>query len=152
MKGVRNDVEADYNDDYVKFIVSNVSNIWTFTDIIVNPDGSTINQVANTNGGNIGLGNIKTPAEQLHLEGDILADGMHVEGLCDSSGNDCMPPETIGGNVPNMQCPTGQVVTTIEKNQVTCANPFPPSAFTPCPTGLFLTGISSVSGPICTAP
>ncbi len=159
MVGVRNNVQADYNDDYVKFIVSNVSSIWTYTDVIFNDNGTPgdptddfqINQVANTNGGNIGLG-VDEPKEQLHLQGDIQADEMHVEGLCDSSGADCMPPEVIAGEVADMKCPAGQVVTTIEQNKVTCINPFPASAFTPCPPGEFMTGISNVSGPICTTP
>ena len=159
LKGVRNETNANYNDDIVKFIVSSVSDIWVQTEGIDNDNGTpedpsddfVINQITNTNGGNIGLG-VNNPATELHLEGDIQAFEMHVEGLCDSAGANCMPPDAIAGELADMQCPPGQVVTQIELNRVTCENPFPPSAFAPCPAGQFLTGISNVSGPICRDP
>lgn len=166
LKGVKNDTTNDYNDDVVKFVVSNVNSLWAYTNAIFNDNGTPgdptddfiINQIENTNGGLIGIGT-NTPQEQLHLEGDLQAFEMHVEGLCDTAGNDCLPPEYIGGEVPDMRCPNGFVVTQIGRPtasdstpRVVCANPFPASAFTPCPAGQFLTGLSNVSGPICTTP
>lgn len=166
LKGIANDRQNDYNDDIVKFVVSNVSDIWAYTNAIFNDNGTPgnpaddfiINQIANTNGGKIGVG-IDTPQEQLHLEGDVQAFEFHVDGICDTAGGDCLPPEYIGGDVLDMQCPAGEVVTQIGRPtaadptpKVVCSNPFPASAFTPCPAGQFLTGISNVTGPICITP
>ena len=166
LNGVRNYTSGDYNDDILRFMVSNVSELWTYTNAIFSDNGTPgdpsddffINQVTNTNGGNIGIG-VDTPQAQLHLEGNIQAFEMHVEGLCDTAGGDCLPPEYIGGEVADMQCPDGQVVTKIGRTdpanttpEVVCENPFPPTAFGNCPPGTLLTGLSNTNGPICTAP
>jgi len=161
LKGHRSDVEGNYNDDIVRVVVSNVSNLWEYSGGVYNDNGTqgdpeddfVILQLTNTNGGDIGIG-IDEPQAQLHLEGDLQAIEIHANKLCDSSGGDCMPPEVIGGELPDMQCPTGKVVTKIGENKVHCEDPFAldPSVFTPCPPGEFMTGISNVNGPICSPP
>ena len=164
IRTTRNESRNDYYDDTVRFMVSSVSELWTNTGIILFDNGTPgdpsddffINQIANTNGGNVGIGE-DSPQEQLHVDGDIKAFEMHVEGICDGTGSDCMPIDALGGEMNDMKCPNGQVVTHIEQNKVFCASPFPASAFTACGTDaggnqLFMTGISNKTGPICTLP
>lgn len=165
MSGLYNERSANYNDDIVRFLVSNVTELWEYSGVVIHDNGTPgnpaddyiIQQAVNTNGGNIGIGT-PTPAVQLHVKGDIQAYQMQIEGLCDSAGANCMTPDVIGGEIPSMKCPAGQVVTSIELNKVNCAAPFSAASFTPCGidigTGkqMFVTGISNTSGSICAVP
>ncbi|MCB9983481.1 MAG: type II secretion system protein [Rhodospirillales bacterium] len=158
LKAIHNQNNNNYNDDYVRFIVSNVTNLWAYTNVLFFNNGTDdtdddfqINQVGNTNGGFIGIGE-ESPQVQFHLLGDVQAYEIHAENLCDEAGNDCMPSEIIAGEVADMKCPAGHVVTKIEKNRVFCADAFADTPYTPCPPGEFLVGISNVTGPICIIP
>lgn len=153
LNGLRNDTNRDYYDDVIRYMMISKSNLWEFSGI---DDGGTplddsddINKVVNTNPGNVGVG-IKAPTEKLHVEGEIQAQGVYAEALCDAAGTDCMLPEAIGGELDDMQCPPGQVVTQIEQNRVTCSDPFSGTSLTgTCPAGTFMRGVSSKSGLIC---
>lgn len=148
--------EDDPYDDTVKYLVTKVTDMWAYTGKYYSDNGTpndfsddiVFSQAGNTNGGNVGVG-IKSPQERLHVQGDIQAFEMHVEGVCDGQGADCMPPEVLGGEVADMQCPNGKIVSHIEENKVTCSNPFTAASYGACPTGKFLVGISSKYGPIC---
>ena len=153
LNGISNDNDDDYYDDKIVYILNRSTELWQFTDTVdvnntpLDPTDD-VTQVANTNGGNVGVG-ASNPTEQLHVEGDVQAFGIIADKLCDSSGSDCMLPEAIAGNIPDMQCNSGEVVVSIEENRVNCSDPFPPTISGTCPTGTELVGVSSTTGIIC---
>ena len=159
LSALRNENPNDYYDDYVNFSLGTVSSLWENVFPVISDNGTPgdinddfpIERIINMNGGNFGIGT-NTPSEQLHIIGDLQAFKIQSDAVCDSTGADCMPAEIIAGEVADMTCPDGEIVTRIELNRVTCENPFGPSAFQPCPAGQFLTGLSSLNGPICTTP
>lgn len=155
LNGLRNDTNYNYYDDTVKVILSKKSSLWEYTNVAYDDKGTEdpsddvfINQVANTNGGYVGVGT-DTPTQKLQVEGDIQAFGIHAEKLCDQGGEDCLLPEAIAGELEDMSCADGLVITEIEKNTVTCENPFKNAISGTCPNGTNFVGVSSKSGLIC---
>jgi hypothetical protein len=157
LSGMQNDSKNNFYDDIVKYVIYSKSNLWEYSGAEYNDNGTpgdlsddfTINKVTNTNGGNVGVGMV-APSERLHVEGEIQAYDVYSIELCDSAGTDCMLPEAIAGELPDMTCPAGQVVQIIEQNRVTCADPFSGVSLAgTCPAGTFLRGISSKTGLIC---
>jgi len=164
VKGIRNETDDDYYDDTLKFYVSKVTEIWASLPdetITLASGGETvkINRITNVNGGNIGVG-LDDPREQLHVLGDVQSFEMHAEELCDSTGENCFPPEYIGGEVENMRCPEGKVITKIGRlnndpetePQVHCVTVFGPEDFKSCPPGQFLRGLTTIDVPVCGVP
>jgi prepilin-type N-terminal cleavage/methylation domain-containing protein len=154
MAGIKNDTKNYYNDDIIKFMINGSRNLWESGEGIDKDNGTadptddyTIHQYNNTNNGNVGVG-LSDPTEQLDVNGDIQAFGIHANGLCDEDGKNCMLPNAIGGELPEMRCPAGEVIISIYANSVQCASPFTASSFGDCPIGFGLRGIST-SGPIC---
>ncbi|MCF8496437.1 MAG: type II secretion system GspH family protein [Alphaproteobacteria bacterium] len=145
MSGLQNQQEIYKNDDRVQFLFSRITVHWRYTGI---------DQVANTNLGNVGFGTT-TPTERLNVNGDVLAKTVEAVSYCGNDGQDCMPSEVIAGNIPAMACPKpGYAVIAIENNEVTCKQVFsdpatdPPDTVT-CPDGQAVTGISNITGLIC---
>ena len=130
LSGLRNDNNNSFNDDIVKYAFAENANLWRFTGL---------DAVENTNPGRVGIG-VPTPGAQLHIGSDLVASNMRAVEYTTRNGTAAMPPEALGGSnaagvSASMQCPAGQVVTSIQNNTVTCGTPFgsnPPPNMT-CP-------------------
>ena len=160
LMGLHNDRESQYNDDFIRFQVAEQATLWEisgieFSDVNKTPGDPTddirLYKISNTNVGNIGIG-LEEPKQKIHVDGDIQADEIYSVALCGAGGSDCMPPETLAGELPNMRCPSSnQAVIAIENNSVICG-PIFPQAVMSCPPGTYMTGISNISGAICVTP
>lgn len=159
LSGIYNGRRSLYNDDIVRFAVNGAHALWELVDAIYKDNGTPgdlsddyyIYQHTNTNDGNVGVG-MDAPTEKLDVNGDLQAYGIHADLLCDTDGTNCMDPEAIGGDLPEMRCGPGEVVVSIYKNSVQCASAFSASSFGDCEVlmgpGFALRGIST-DGPIC---
>jgi prepilin-type N-terminal cleavage/methylation domain-containing protein len=140
--GLRSGDDNEYFDDTIKFYFEDSTSLWQVGPGIYQDNGTpddrsddfSISQIINTNVGNIGVGTA-TPEESLQVDGDIQAFDIYAEGFCDeqtsSTGREvCMNAETLAGNVPEMQCPTGWLVKRVQNNTVECENPFDGANFT----------------------
>ena len=166
--GVWNESDDESYDDVLRFIIFQSREIWARGGDLVIPFGDPndptddirIPRVSSVNNGGIGIGLDAgdSPQQPLHLQGDLQADRVYVEELCDVSGHNCFDPELIGGDVVDMQCQQhGEVVQKIGRinddptttPRVVCVNPFTSMPFTQCPPGQVVIGVSSVNGSIC---
>jgi prepilin-type N-terminal cleavage/methylation domain-containing protein len=157
MSGLRNDLDHSYNDDYVKFLMSQVSSHWTFV---------AVGRVRNTNPGQVGIGT-NAPEQQLDVNGDISGDQVMADDFCDPIEGPVVPDpadptrrlctttELFAGNVPDMQCPHGEAIVSIQENRVVCQQVFPPLNPPPagfrmmCPAGEVMTGVDATTGVQC---
>ena len=79
-----------------------------------------------TNVARIGIGT-QNPDEKVHVVGDLLANSVLSDEVCDNGGN-CFRPSIIGGVEPAMDCnsnslPFEQAVVDVGNNQVYCGVP-----------------------------
>ncbi|MCC7304783.1 MAG: hypothetical protein IT558_00830 [Alphaproteobacteria bacterium] len=144
LSGLRTERDHSYNDDRILYFVNQDSDLWQIL---------SDTQIHNTNGSNVGIGT-NSPDTTLDVNGDIQINNVRAIEYCDVNDNNCMGPEVIGGNDPNMQCPPGEVVESIEQNRVNCTDAFNINApaGTQCPPGQYLQGISNITGIICCDP
>ncbi len=115
----------------------------------------------NTNSGNVGIG-VDAPRfdAKLHVgdksgshEADMHAPYVRAQKYCDSTGDDCMDPETIAGNLPQMTCPNQyEAVVAIENNHVICEPVIVSVPTSACPNGEFLVGVSNLGHIKCAPP
>jgi prepilin-type N-terminal cleavage/methylation domain-containing protein len=114
LSGLINESPMSYNDDIVKFSSYVESALWRYTGL---------GKIENTNQGFVGIGT-NTPQEKLHVVGEITANRTRAIGYTDRVGNNYVPPATLGGDgvtLPEsvaMQCPVGEVVSSIEGQQI----------------------------------
>ncbi len=156
LSGLLTEGRSHHNDDILKFTISTRTDLWEITDAEPKDNGTPNDpsddyyqyKVSNTNSGHVGIG-LENPTEKVDIDGDIQAYEIHAEKLCDSSGGDCMVPAAIGGELPDMQCPKGQVIVKIHNNSVDCASPFTAGSFGACAPNEFITSITS-TGFTCT--
>ena len=155
LSGLRSERPGFYNDDIVRFRSLNATSLWKYTSTQTLPPANPgdppleLDRIVSTNPGNIGVG-LKTPEEKMHINGDLMADKVLADGLCDENGGTCMSAESIAGNDPNMKCSgPNQAVRIIEKNKVVCEEIFQPIILTTCPTGEAACGISNTAGLLC---
>lgn len=160
-----NDTDKDFYDDRVVFFESAFKDIWqkAGSKKVRDDDISTplideelfVRRAASNIKGNVKVGDILVSQERLHVEGDIQAQGVISNRICDTGGSDCLIVEALAGDITDMQCPKGQVVESIEKNKVNCVNPFPHAITGTCPQPPAvaipeqIVGISSKTGIIC---
>lgn len=133
LSGLLNEHESSYNDDILKFQITQTSGLWTYA-------GSD-KRIVNTNGGNVGIGTRK-PNEKLDINGRLHADFLNSDEYCDINDKTlCLQAAALGGDLPSMKCDPGEVITGIEDNMVHCAPAFDGS-FTGggCPAGCHGTG------------
>ena len=133
---------ANYNDDLVRYLSWKGASIWNYS-----ADGENIH---NTNIGNIGIGT-EEPAERLQVVGVIKAQDALAQAFCDNVGTDCMNPDAIAGDLPDMECPAGQVAVGVELNRLVCAAPAAGVASSTCAAGTLAVGYSTKNGLICQA-
>ncbi|MBK9562789.1 MAG: type II secretion system protein [Micavibrio sp.] len=134
LSGLHYASDPSYNDDTVKFLISQTSGLWTYVP-------GTNNKIMNTNGGNVGFGT-EAPSEKLDINGRLHADFLNADKYCDiNEKNLCMNAAALGGDLPTMKCAPGEVITGIEDNRVHCTPAFDGS-FTAgaCPAGCHGTG------------
>lgn len=157
MGGLRTNDDDDYNDDYVRFLKLRTSELWAYTGVFIDDNGTPndpsddikINKMANTNPGRIGIGT-KEPEEMVHVIGDVKATEIMADSFCDSTGTNCFSADMIAGDLPVMKCSqAGEAVVSIEDEKVNCAAVFPAPALGTCPAGEYMVGISNTSGVIC---
>jgi len=156
--GLINQTEGSYFDDIVRFVATTSSNLWTFVGMDL--DTGTW-QVTNTNPGFVGIG-IDNPAVPLHVIGNIAAEEVHAQLLCDSGGTNCLDPNALGGDIPDMNCAPGggginagpnRAVIAIRENRVVCGEVFTgPGPGGTCPAGQLMTGISNLGNVRCATP
>lgn len=99
-----------YYDDFTSIGYWSSASIWAYSP--VNTDN-----VYNTNPGNIGIGT-NDPQEKLDVVGNIRARDMNAQQYCNTSGDDCFPSATIGGE--GIHCPGNQVMIGIRRNSPVC--------------------------------
>lgn len=165
MNGLRRTDRFSMNDDFSDFAISKSTAPWKYTGAIViptnipvdpsNPSGpkkvQVINQISNANvGGRVGFGTAD-PDTELHFSSSIRAHSIRAAEICDAGGTDCMPIETLAGNVADMTCPSGQAVVEISNNKVTCGNI--PYSYTEssCLDTQMMYGISNLGKVLCKA-
>ena len=160
LSGLINQSDPSYNDDVLRFQTNVRTQLWGFTGGYFDPtwagppaDAPIILQAANMNQGRVGV-QTNAPQEQLDINGKIRNyTDMKMVKFCDRTGNNCFEPALLGGDKASMNCPAGQVITSIERNRVNCAAP--PVSGTPrgqsCPLGQFMTGITSLGAVVCRA-
>lgn len=142
ISGLKND-HVDYTyDDKVKFLNVKTSVFWVYT----GP-----NQVMNSNPGFVGVG-VENPEERFHVDGDLASTFIYANSICDGAGENCMPIETIGGDVPSMTCGGDQVAVGIEKNRILCEDLIVNSTLNSCPSGEVMVGISNKGSVKCSVP
>lgn len=168
LSGLRTEAAFAYNDDIVHFKTLKVSNLWRQTGggiVVPNPPGPpiTIPQIRNANKGMVGVG-MANPQKELDVNGNVAAREIRTPMLCDASETTCVPPESIGGDMAQMKCGSGQAITYIEGT----ANPDPdyPGTFIPsvscagvtytpfgadqnCPAGEHVVGITNFGRIVC---
>jgi hypothetical protein len=114
LSGLSNTDPDTYNDDIVNFLVDQVFNLWQYV------PGKT-NAVTNTNNGNVGL-DVKDPQQKLDINGDLNAQDLHADMICDDQGQNCMDPSKIAGE--GMSCPAGTVAYAVANNALKCRSLF----------------------------
>jgi type II secretory pathway pseudopilin PulG len=133
LSGLRSDKNHSFNDDTARFMMNETSGLWTYT-------AGSNDKVRNTNAGRVGFGT-NNPTERLEVAGDLRAVGSQSTQYCDPADpTRCMDPQAIGGNLASMQCPTGQLVVSVELNKVNCANGLTSPTPRTCPAGCYATG------------
>ncbi|MBI4031348.1 MAG: type II secretion system protein [Proteobacteria bacterium] len=174
LSGLRSEASYAFNDDIVGFMLLKKSSLWKQAGVLTVPNpgnpGQTIDipQRVAANKGNVGIG-ISDPQKELDVMGNLMALEFRTREVCDSTSDNCIPPEYIGGDVPDMTCPSGQVIVSIEGLTVPPGSPSYDSgnpdkkypkvncaavAFTPPPPGSScapgrLAGVTSTGGLIC---
>lgn len=93
---------ANYYDDTVWYTSFSISKLWGFS--ALNPD-----DIYNLNAGNVGFGTTAMPTERLEVKGDIRANEIRQDLLCDKSPIPvCWDPENLA-SVAGTQCSTGGI-------------------------------------------
>lgn len=160
LSGLINKSQYSYNDDILLFQTTQVTQLWNMIGGYKDPNwggpvaaAPDILQAVNMNTGDVGI-QTNTPAQKLDVNGDVLSTGrMRVNRFCPRNGNTslCMEPEVLGGSDPNMTCSAGKVITSIDHNQVHCANVV--GGGSPrnksCPAGEFIVGITNLGNLVC---
>lgn len=82
-------VPAQYYDDLVWHSVINISSLWDFVPNSID--------IFNLNIGNVGVGTT-APVERLHVNGDIKANNIRQNLICDVNGVNCWSPDNIAGD------------------------------------------------------
>lgn len=156
LAGLRNDRGHSFNDDRVKTVISENSNLWVYV-------GPT--SMINKNPGFVGIGT-NTPAYTLDVVGDITATRARATSYRDTlnAAGTQLLARTLGGDGVNnapMKCPAGQFVQAIGNSNVQgatagdghCAVAFAPPYSSACPVaGQKVKWISSVTGVHCCDP
>lgn len=133
-------------DDHIKYYSSNETPLWR----VANEDGDITDLIEAGAGGRIGVGS-SAPTQPLHVQGIIqVTENLEVSNLCNTSDiaslDDCFLANLIGGNEPAMECPAGQVLSSISNGAVNCVVP---NSAVPCPEGEYVTGLTASGEPIC---
>ena len=139
---------SDFYDDTTAYALRIPFFLWIET--------PTPGDIRNINVGNVGIG-VENPQAKLHVRngnmysyhnGDstatppIPAHGQTgTDNICDSTGNDCFPPELIGGNT-FPECNNDEVMTGIANNTSTCIPAFSGNFTDNCPAGQYIYGFS----------
>lgn len=118
--GTASDVPgATFYDDYIQVQHSVPKEHWLQNDM-----DSTY---ALTLAAQIGVGT-QEPEVYLHVKGNVRADDLDADSICDGPGSACFDPKIIAGNEPEMDCGqnslTGnEAVLTVRNGEVQCASP-----------------------------
>lgn len=74
-------------------------------------------------------------------------------GFCDLANDNCLNPAALGGDIPDMRCPPGEVATAISQNQLLCTPLFPAPVNFTCPNpGEFVMSFSNLGNVVCGLP
>ncbi|HEY8190323.1 MAG TPA: type II secretion system protein [Micavibrio sp.] len=166
LDGLHSQASFAYNDDIVRFIILKKTNLWqqvssgiTVEDPADPTKTITLPQIGAVNKGNVGIGMVD-PQKTLDVMGDIQMQELRTPRVCDPTETTCIPPESIGGQVTDMDCQTpGKAVVSIEGKfdlegklvpSVNCANVVyaPPAADKVCASG-HMVGITNLGNIIC---
>ncbi len=167
IQGIRSLADnSNYYDDLLYYQATGLVPIWETN--ISSPIGE--NFIYNTNTGFVGVGT-DLPEQQLHVVGDLSAEGLAMaQTYCNEVGDDCFDPDTIAGDLYEMQCAdvgdtpgtpnilekeqTSRVAYGIHNNQLLCHDIdwTPPAKSCPPTAGAqprFLRGISNTGNIYC---
>jgi len=140
---------STHYDDHIKYYSSNETPLWR----IANENGDITDLVDVGSGGRVAIGN-NSPSRTLHVQGIVQVtenNNLEAFSLCNTSNNpsldDCFMANLIGGDEPVMECPPGQVLSSISNGSVQCITP---TGDVPCPEGEYMTGVNPDGTPKCT--
>ncbi len=138
-----------YNDDIIRFVVSNATSNWTYSPNL---------GIVSTNPGNVAI-NVDRPLTELHVGGNIEAEQLHARALCDgmtdaennyiADTTSCMTPSILTDST--IKCGINEVMTGISKGAAICEVAFEPGFLKgkQCPTNQIACGISKKNGVLC---
>lgn len=150
LAGLVNDSSLHYNDDYLYYIVNRSSDLWPIVGSNLDPV-NTIYYVTNANPENVGVG-IQNPGEKLDINGNLRAQRMRAEKICDTTGLDdlCMEVGVLAADDPDMNCPPGEAAISISNNKTQCVPLFNAATTdVSCPVGEYLNGFTNKGAVIC---
>jgi type II secretory pathway pseudopilin PulG len=148
LSGLRILDENLYNDDIVNFMINKVYNLWEYLPGVA-PSGA--NMVRNTNPGDVGIG-VEDPTQKLHIAGDLKAQIVRADYLCDKDGVNCMPVDKLAGAGMTECSGPNQVAWKIAGNKMLCKSIFSGTVTGSCATGEAAVGIRSDGTLICEVP
>ncbi len=96
-----------YYDDIINVKKNLDAHVWTSSSVSNSTDIFSRKEF-------IGIGT-NNPTATIDVVGNIRADRMNSNSICDQSSGDCFGPEMIGGDVPRMNCGTNGAMARIGK-------------------------------------
>lgn len=142
LSGLKRENQNNFNDDELTFLINSTTSLWEYVD--GNPEA-----IRNTNPGFVGVG-VHEPQQKLHVAGDIRADFVAAQDLCQGDTDECMPLSTLAG--VGISCPNpNEAIVAIENNSVVSCHPivYNASTIAPCAAGTIAVGFSTDSRLIC---
>ena len=156
-------VNAEFYDDYTAQQARVPADLWL--------ENTTDNDFVLTLANRVGIGT-ENPDARVHVIGDVRADNLRTDRVCNDTGTNCFNPIIISGAEDYMDCSRNTLagaepVLRISNSRVQCASPidvsgtvidgdtfeFPAAHFTrtTCASGDLITGFAA-GAPVCVTP
>lgn len=133
---------ANYYDDMMRYISYTASTIW---------ENVGQDAIHNAPGGNVAVG-LENATSKFHIDGNLQSVQLHTQRFCGQGGSaasECYSPALIAGDEPEMQCPTGSLITAIKFGRAVCTPVPAVNMNSSCATGQVVVGISNLGNVKC---